>query len=269
MLKNNFSPKVNDALEKIDNSIIATEQYMDFLRNRQFRQTLLCHDRVEIRRNINTELVKELYIYTELKPESDNINLEEGKNFTFTGRKNYQLILKNKYAKILFKYLSDISPCAVKFSEVVEFINQSSKTDRGKDISDIDINALRDFIMHCYINNAIGFNSVDIKLVNKASQYPVASPFARFQARSGLKVTNGHHISKTMDYVIQRIILLLDGKNDLKAIGDKLMQMTETGELVFKKENEIIKDREKVKKIIDEKLEPNLNMLAKSAYLIG
>ena len=41
MLVSNFSPKVNEALKGIKNNLIATEQYMDFLRNRTFRQTFL------------------------------------------------------------------------------------------------------------------------------------------------------------------------------------------------------------------------------------
>ena len=269
MLKSNFPPKAIEVLKKIDKSIIATEQYMDFLRNRQFRQTLLCHESVEIKRNINPDLVKDFYIYTELKPESENINLEEGKAYTFTGRKDFKLILKNRLAKILFKYLSELSPRAVKFSKIIDYLNQSCNDNGDKNLSEIDITALRDFIVQCYIKKAIDFNTVEIKLVNKISQYPVTSPLARFQAQSGLSVTNEHHASKKLDYVIQRIILLLDGNNDVKAIGDKLLQMTETGELVFKKDNEAIIDREMIKNIIDDKLEPNIENLAKTAYLIG
>ena len=273
MLKSNFPPKAIEVLKKIDKSIIATEQYMDFLRNRQFRQTLLCHESVEIKRNINLDLVKEFYIFTELKPESDTINLEEGKEYTFTGRKDFKLILKNRLGKILFKYLSELSPRAVKFSEIIDYLNQSCNDKGDKNLSENDITALRDFIVQCYIKKAIDFNTVEIKLVNKISQYPVTSPLARFQAQSGLSVTNEHHASKKLDYVIQRIILLLDGNNDLKAIGDKLLQMTETGELVFKKDNEEIRDRDRdrdrIQYIIDDKLEPNIKNLAKTAYLIG
>jgi len=43
MLTSKFPKEVAETLSKINKNIVSTEQYMDFLRNRQFRQTLLCH----------------------------------------------------------------------------------------------------------------------------------------------------------------------------------------------------------------------------------
>jgi len=43
MLTSGFPKEVNETLGRISQNIIHTEQYMDFIRNRFFRQTLLCH----------------------------------------------------------------------------------------------------------------------------------------------------------------------------------------------------------------------------------
>jgi len=37
-------PEVESVLPMLSSDIIPLEQYMDFLRNRMFRQTLICHD---------------------------------------------------------------------------------------------------------------------------------------------------------------------------------------------------------------------------------
>ena len=43
MLTSHFPAPVAETLERISPDLLHLEQYMDFVRNRQFRQTLLCH----------------------------------------------------------------------------------------------------------------------------------------------------------------------------------------------------------------------------------
>src|SRR5262249_34675400 len=43
MLTEHFPPDVGQTLRLLAPDLVQTEQYMDFLRNRRFRQTLLCH----------------------------------------------------------------------------------------------------------------------------------------------------------------------------------------------------------------------------------
>src|SRR5581483_5135543 len=43
MAPRSFSPEVQQVLHRISPDIVHLDQYMDFLRNRTFRQTLLCH----------------------------------------------------------------------------------------------------------------------------------------------------------------------------------------------------------------------------------
>jgi hypothetical protein len=55
MLASNLSPEVSEKLSGLASDIIATEQYMDFIRNRSFRSTLVCHSGIALRRNISAE----------------------------------------------------------------------------------------------------------------------------------------------------------------------------------------------------------------------
>ena len=43
MLTSNFPPQVGEFLRRVGHDVISMEQYIDFLRNRTFRQTLLVH----------------------------------------------------------------------------------------------------------------------------------------------------------------------------------------------------------------------------------
>lgn len=48
--------------------LIRREQYMDYLRNRRFRQTLLVHDDVTLQRSISPEKLRRLFITTKAEP---------------------------------------------------------------------------------------------------------------------------------------------------------------------------------------------------------
>ena len=62
MLAGNFPPKVAKTLRSIAPEIIRMEQYMDFLRNRQFRQTLLVHQEQTLTRNLSGADIAKFYI---------------------------------------------------------------------------------------------------------------------------------------------------------------------------------------------------------------
>jgi hypothetical protein len=53
MLVSNFPPKIAETLRRVATDIVQMEQYIDFVRNRMFRQTLLVHQGATLRRNLD------------------------------------------------------------------------------------------------------------------------------------------------------------------------------------------------------------------------
>ncbi|HEC83781.1 MAG: hypothetical protein DRR08_02580 [Candidatus Parabeggiatoa sp. nov. 2] len=58
--------------DKLGMSLIEKEQYFDFLRNTQFRATLLCHQPISLNRNLAADKLSDFYIAAPLKPASQN-----------------------------------------------------------------------------------------------------------------------------------------------------------------------------------------------------
>src|SRR5262249_33129570 len=57
-----FTPSFTQALNDLSgDDLITTEQYLDFLRGRAFRQTLLCHRHVPLDRSVPPERIMDLY----------------------------------------------------------------------------------------------------------------------------------------------------------------------------------------------------------------
>ena len=68
MISSNLSAEVATTLAKIAPDIIRMEQYMDFLRNRTFRQTLLTHRGVRLSRHLTGESLRSLHLTGQLHP---------------------------------------------------------------------------------------------------------------------------------------------------------------------------------------------------------
>ena len=90
MLVSNFPPEVAQTLQRVATDIVRMEQYMDFVRNRLFRQTLLVHQGAPIRRNLDGRVVKGLLLTSASEPESAKPVLAQGASETFQGPQRHE-----------------------------------------------------------------------------------------------------------------------------------------------------------------------------------
>lgn len=67
MLAANFPPEVHETVVRIAPDVIRQEQFMDFLRNRTFRQTQLTRAEQPVNRSLTTDGVKPLWVASPLR----------------------------------------------------------------------------------------------------------------------------------------------------------------------------------------------------------
>ena len=70
VMPNGFAPEVTQQLMQMAKSTIELEQYMDFVRNRTLRQTLLCHEEVGVNRRLQPSpaLMQQFYVASWASP---------------------------------------------------------------------------------------------------------------------------------------------------------------------------------------------------------
>jgi tRNA1(Val) A37 N6-methylase TrmN6 len=68
MLASNFAGPVDQTLNRLGRDIIELEQYMDFVRNRLFRQTLLCRRGLRLNRSLGPWSLHNLHVAACLQP---------------------------------------------------------------------------------------------------------------------------------------------------------------------------------------------------------
>ena len=105
MLTSDLSDEVTATLQEVGRDIVEMEQYMDFVRNRTFRQTLLCHEDATLDRTLSPEVVDKLLIRGNLTPESETPDLLSESPESFQSPDGTILTAQRPIQKIAFAIL--------------------------------------------------------------------------------------------------------------------------------------------------------------------
>jgi hypothetical protein len=217
-----FSASVMQALDDLgDDDLIATEQYLDFLRGRAFRQTLLCHQRVSLDRSVQPERVMDLYVASPVQTNTPAAALGSDAPEEFRGSTGAVMTTNHPVSKAALRELGDWWPQALHFPELLARARSrigATGGDLGSD-ADEDARVLGGVLVGAYAAGLIELHAHPLPFVRHVSAKPLASPLARRQLRDGTIVTNLRHTSVRMDDQRGRDLLeLLDGTRDRAAL---------------------------------------------------
>ncbi len=246
-------PKAQELLAGFGDDVIKIEQYLDFIKGRRFRQTLLCHQNIKIRREMPPEIIREFYLSSAVKPVLPEINLEPQIVETFTSAKNVTFQIDHSLTKAALDYLGGIWTNSVSFddlmTESVRILAEKQIIATGEDVE-----AAAAMLFRLYGANFVKLRTIAPRFTPDISDHPKVSDFARWQARRGQTVTtlSGLNFSLEND-LIRQMLVLLDGENSPESVLNKLKMMS---------------DQESAADI-DELFKENLLQIAKSGLLIA
>ena len=122
MLASNLPPEVSTTLAKISNDVIRQEQFMDFLRNRSFRQTLLVRQGQPVNRTLTPGRVQALWIGASLQADSpapDLADLSTRREEVFRGAHGGLLKTPNPVTKAAMRVLAQHGPGTLAFDNLL------------------------------------------------------------------------------------------------------------------------------------------------------
>jgi methyltransferase-like protein len=204
-----YPEPVTSALEHFAGTdVVVKEQYLDFIKGRRFRQTLLCRDEVVLDRRVGPERITELFVSSPARAGSRSPDLREGVPELFRGPRGSALETDCAAAKIALCRLSEIWPQALRFPEL------PPGSDTGR---------LAEVLLQGYRVGLLELHTLPPQFATAAGERPVASPLARLQVQDGPVVTTLRHTLVELDDAIDRRVLqLLDGTRNREALIEEV-----------------------------------------------
>jgi len=268
MLANDIDPEIRATLEKATGDIVTREQYLDFLRNRTFRQSLLCKQGVSINRTIQPESMK-AFRYRSLFASQGDTDLRDGMNTEYASASGLKINVKQALEKAVLHELQKATP---KFLSYEELVNRAKHSLDGV-IDDDRFNALEKALYASLFNlcNTGGVTALAHcpDIVDHISEKPLVSKLGRIQAELGLSITNRYHGNCKLEAFQNQIVTFLNGENSPEEVINTLLSSTSPDKLQVKQDGKVIDDPEQLRAIYTAKVNQVLSLLAANALLIG
>lgn len=184
MSSEDLTQDLNEVLSALDDNIIAREQVLDIVRNRMFRETLLCHRSTQLDRGLQSSVFKDLTFVAGYLPEDASevdSSEEQDKNLVkLIERYNDRAVTApaGECAELL-KVLASSGPRGLKFNDLVELASLDPQ----------------DCLRIVFTLWKTGFIEALTAPVCATHERVMVSPLARRQAVANLRVTSGLHES--------------------------------------------------------------------------
>jgi methyltransferase-like protein/ubiquinone/menaquinone biosynthesis C-methylase UbiE len=262
-----FPPPVRQALSQLAGNRIQREQYLDFLKCRRFRQTLLCQSELTLRAEPNAEDVMRFAVLSPARRTSEEARLQPGITCTFQGANGFRCETDFALGKAALSVLTPLCPTSLSFEETLarslQLLNEKGvKCDQTADSRE----QLAQFLLRVYSVGLVDFRATQPRVATRVSEKPTASPLARWQIQQGNSVTSLFHLAvQVEDEIGKNLLFWLDGTLDRQMLREQLWRFLQEKNALAIVDGDITGARRKV----EGELETNLQKLARMGLLVA
>lgn len=236
---------IRQQVEALGTDQLRLEQYLDFVRNRTFRRTLLVHDDAPIQRDIPLDRIADLHVAAALASRPSDP----------TGTESKPAAVPPSDTDPVWQALEAHLPASAPVQDIVE--------QTGGHYDDV-ANRLFSYVLQ---------GSAQLSVLPMAggpvTDHPVASRIARDEvARGESWVTNQRHQGIQLDPYMVALIPLLDGSRDHEALVQGLADAVHSGAFeLLNLDHEHVTERHSAVPVLREGLPRALDVLAYYALL--
>jgi methyltransferase-like protein/ubiquinone/menaquinone biosynthesis C-methylase UbiE len=227
MFPSGLSAQAQAVLDPIDD-FYEQEQYLDFITNRTFRQSLLCRAEREPERELDLERLDALAVYAQLTP-AQKLNLRRVHAENFVSPQGQRRAVSHPLTKAALGILESSFPNALAFEDLV-IRSQVGVEQAGGARFGADVETLRYELFDLFAHGMIGLSVAPFELSEPDLRCPRASRLARTECDTGC-VTSVWHRDLQLDTLSARLLTLLDGSRTIDVLSDNLVTEFETGRL--------------------------------------
>lgn len=191
-----------DSLQGLDppaDDIVEREQYLDFLKARRFRRTLLCRREIPLRREVGSAAM-DTFLFSSLP-----FSIADG---VITNQHGSRITIVDNAVERVMRALGDAQPLPVEFEELVAYAGARE--------------SLREILYGLMLGGMVNLHVYDFPCEETVTARPAASRLVRHEAVYGPQVTSACHTPVKLDEVARHLVCLMDGTRDLETIAQDL-----------------------------------------------
>lgn len=263
-----------DARERLaalsNGDVLAKEQYLDFLKGRRFRQTLLCRNNAPLQREARMQVAMTLDVVGQLQPElaeAQALDLAAGAVVRFSNADGAALVIDHPVAKAALALLGEAFPAPVATTELLARAREccASTADANEDAATLAHTLTAGFqmglvMLHCDAP----------RFAIAAGAHPRTSALARLQLDAGLDLLTSLRPSMVRldTRLALELVRLLDGSRDRNAILRDLATCMATLPVADGDGNDVLQSTDWWQAQLATKLEDGLRQTARMALLV-
>jgi SAM-dependent methyltransferase len=193
--------------------VILKEQYLDFLKGRRFRQTILCLADAGVRPDADAAAVLRFSVVGDLRTEPSPPDLSAGVPIQFRGPSGSAVTVDQPGAKAALARLGKVFPQPVRVAELFAGIQ-----------TDADREGLMKVLTAGYRIGLVDFLVDPPRFASSAGSRPRVSPLARAQLETGTELLTSLRPSvvRMENPITREMVRLLDGTRDRSALLNDL-----------------------------------------------
>ena len=262
MISSNLSAEVATTLAKIAPDIIRMEQYMDFLRNRTFRQTLLTHRGVRLSRHLTGESRRSLHLTGQLHPPEQ---AADG-GVIFKNARGAAAGTRNQVMADWLEKIRLTAPQSVPVAELLDGVGADNPVvGTGNDLVTSSGAELAKLVCTGFLD----LRGEPVPRPAEVSERPKASPLAREQLKHTDVIADHTHQPVRVNFLSKHLLLALDGTQTVDNLIDHLTRRTLDGELNMQRDGNPVTDEQEIHQIMADTVPTQLADFAERGLLIG
>jgi len=228
MVSSNFSGEVAKTLHELGaHDIVQMEQYMDFVRCRYFRKSLICRSGVRLDRTITPAVVRDLLLSSDAAPVTPK-DAPPAEVEVFKTASGYSVNCRSPLTRVALRQLHAQWPMPMAFKDLVAHCKADETA----------AEFLAAEMLTCMAAGVVEWRLTPVLFTTQVGKTPATPPLSRLEAQRGYKVTNLRGESIVLDELHRQTVRQLDGKRDLAQVTEALMASLERGDLVLQRDSD-------------------------------
>ena len=213
MMPDAYPPQVADILQRISTDTVRQEQFMDFLRNRMFRQTLLVREGVRVDRKLPPARAEGLWFSGQVQGAVEH-DSASGQPEEFTAQSGARVATANPVTRAALRCIGDSYPRSVAFADLLGEACARATAAASPTLSDREAGVLAVDLLRCVLLGLIEPLYRPLPCAARAGDRPATTPLARAQARGDELIATLRHECVDLDRDARAVLCLLDGSRD-------------------------------------------------------